>query len=329
MRLILNAHSRIAIPEELVYLHSFIAGIPIEDWRKPPLSPEAYTGFVMRFLTETCKTLEGLDVQQVAEAVLRGPMDFRRPYALALVSWAEALGKSRWGEKTPGNLFYADVLLEMFPEARFIHMVRDPRAGIASMQKAHFFSDDVVFNALAWRKQTREGRALFERWVPPAQRITVRYEDLVSAPGQAVRAVCAFLEEDFEPGMMRFYEHAENFMKPEAAADFNAAATRPIDPTLNDKWRRALSLEEVAVVQHICNTELVDGGYEPEPVSLSLAGHLDVLVKQAYARVQCWRHRRIRHFTVRDRLFARTRGRLSRKWALLRGQRILEDSGAR
>jgi hypothetical protein len=129
--------------------------------------------------------------------------------------------------------------------------------------------------------------------------------------------------------MMRFYETAENFMKPEAAAEFNAAATRPIDPTRNDKWRRSLSPDDIAVVQRICSTELEDGRYGLEPVRLSLAGHLDVLVKEAYSRVQCWRHRRIRHFTVRDRLFARTRGRLSRKWALFRGEGVLEDSGAR
>ena len=37
LRLILNAHSRIAIPDELIYFHSVLAGVPIETWRQPDL----------------------------------------------------------------------------------------------------------------------------------------------------------------------------------------------------------------------------------------------------------------------------------------------------
>lgn len=57
LRLILNAHSRIAIPEEVVYFGSFMAGVPIEKWRSPGLSEEAYSDFVHDFVfKKVCST---------------------------------------------------------------------------------------------------------------------------------------------------------------------------------------------------------------------------------------------------------------------------------
>ena len=162
LRLLLNAYSRIAIPDELIYLDSHLGGAPIEQWRDPALSPEEYEAFVDRFLDDNCQPLTELDHAALKAEILAGRPDLRRPYRLALEDWAHHHGKDRWGEKTPGNLFYADVLLDMFPEAQFLYVVRDPRAGVASMQKVSFFPDDIVFNALSRRKHDTEGRALLE-----------------------------------------------------------------------------------------------------------------------------------------------------------------------
>jgi hypothetical protein len=51
---------------------------------------------------------------------------------------ARAAGKAIWCEKSPSNLQNLDFLLEMFPDAQFIHMVRDPRDVVASMKKVNW-----------------------------------------------------------------------------------------------------------------------------------------------------------------------------------------------
>lgn len=38
-----------------------------------------------------------------------------------------ATGKSRWAERSPGNILSIDYLLRLFPHAQFIHVIRDPR----------------------------------------------------------------------------------------------------------------------------------------------------------------------------------------------------------
>ncbi len=310
LRLILNAHTRIAIPDELVYFGSRMAGVPIERWRHPGLPPEAYDSFVRRFLESNAPVLRVLDCAALEQKMLAGAQSFRRPYRLLLRAWADHYGKARWGEKTPGNLFYADVIREMFPQARFIHMVRDPRAVVHSMLKVDFFSDDVVFNALAWRKHVTAGRAVLEQSVPPAQRITVRYEDLVSAPEEMVRTVCAFLDEDYDPAMLHFHEDAGRYMKQEAASEFNRAATRPISTDGIQKWKQHLDPEAVAVIEHLCMSEMRGFGYEPEGEAVPWSRHPEVAAKRAYWQLQIWRNRGVRHYTVKSPIFARSRRRL-------------------
>jgi len=312
MRLLLNAHSRIGIPEELVYLGHRIHGVPVERWRSPGLSEASYTSFVEHFVNEVCRPLEGIDKDDLKASILSGPRDLRNPYATALSTWAASFGKSRWGEKTPGNLYYADILTEMFPDARFIYMTRDPRGGVASMQRAPFFSDDIVFNALAWRKHSIAGYRVLERAVPPHRRITVLYEELVSEPEVTMRAVCSFLDEELESEMLAFHRTSELFMKADAAAGFNAAATGPITTRSVDRWQHDLEGVEIAVIDHICRPLFSGSKFHAYPRRPGLRDRTEILIKRAYWGVQCVRHRDIRHFTVRDRMFARFRARLKR-----------------
>jgi hypothetical protein len=310
LRLILNAHPRIAIPDELIYFESRLAGIPIGEWRDPGLSPDAYEDFVERVLKTRCQTLDELDRSTLKSDILDGRPTLRRPYRCILEAWARHHGKRRWGEKTPGNLFYVDILLEMFPAAQFIYVVRDPRAGVASMQRVDFFPDDVVFNALSRRKHDTTGRALLTRLVPASQRTTVRYEDLVQRPEATTRSVCAFLDEPFSHEMLNFHQDADQYMRDEAEEHYNSTATQPITDERVDAWTDRLTDEQVAVVERICRGTMEDFGYARTDRPLSLSAWTKLLVKRAYWALQCWRHRHRRGYTVKYQMLARTRSRL-------------------
>ena len=312
LRLLLNAHSRLAVPEEVEFLHGSVAPLAVRDWRRPGLTPDAYAAVVDAFLARAREALVPLDLEALRADVLDGPADLRRPYRLALDAWARHHGKARWGEKTPGNLFYADVLLDMFPGARFVHVVRDPRAGVASMLGASFFPDDVVLNALARRHHHRAGAVGLERHVPAERRMTVRYEDLVEAPEATLRVLCAFLGEPFEPAMLRFHEGAAAFMKPSAVAGHNAAATGPVTAGRVEAWRDRLGPSDVAVVERVCAGEMAAFGYAAEAPSCPPGRRVEAWAKAAYSRLQRWRHPGVRHYTVRHVPFGRLRARLGR-----------------
>ena len=315
LRLVLNAHPRIAIPEEIVYFGSTMAGAPIESWRSPPITRERYTAFIDDFVDVRSSPLGGIDGSRLKACILERPaMDFKYPYELVLKAWAVHHGKVRWGEKTPGNLFYADILWEMFPGARFVHVVRDPRAGVSSMMQADFFPDDVVFNAMSRRKFMTSGRDILEASVPATHRTLLRYEDLVLNPEETVRSLCAFLEEDFYPEMLSFYKDSSRYMKAEAAESFNKAATRPISADRLHKWKDKLTEADVARIEAVCGRQMQEFGYPSEGSRLRWNHRIELAVKEAYWNLQERRHRGIRHFTVKSPMFARLKGRMFRLW---------------
>lgn len=311
LRLILNAHSDIAIPDELAYFDARFARDGSLDWRNPPFSRKKYEFFVHSFLARNRETLAPLSIEALEAEILDTPApNLRRPYRIALERWAAAFNKTRWGEKTPGNLFYVNVMLAMFPTAQFIYLMRDPRAGVYSMNTTKLFSSDATINALNRRKYTRQGKHRFQQVVPAAQRLFVRYEDLVSRAEATVRQICGFLDVDYEPAMLSFYEDSERYMKKQAANQFNRSATKPISESKIDAWRGALTPAQVAVIERICRHEMEEHGYEPAAASPWLIPVLNVLIKTLYWKFQMWRHRHSPQYILQDAIFARTRHRI-------------------
>lgn len=310
LRLLLNAHSAVAIPDEINYFYGFDWTVSYSQWRSPSLSPAAYEAFVDRFLTTNAPNVPGLDCSALREEILGAPADLRCPYQLLLQRWAALHGKPRWGEKTPGNIYHADLLIDMFPDALFVHVVRDPRGGVASMNRVSFFPDDAVLNALNRHKVMTHGRAFLRRAVPARQRTEVRYEDLVAAPRETLDRLCGFLDLPYEEQMLRFHLDAERFMTEAASSSFNAAATTPISRDHAERWRTDLSADQIASVELLCADEMAEFGYERLRPSLSWKGALNLAVKWCYWHVQWWRHRKDVHFSVVTPMFQRSRDRL-------------------
>lgn len=92
-------------------------------------------------------------------------------------------------EKTPSHVLCGDLILRLFPQARFIHMVRDPRAVANSLRAAgrswgsEWAPTSVAGAALKWKSDTEAGRRI---GTMTRNYFAVRYEDL-AAPGGAAQ----------------------------------------------------------------------------------------------------------------------------------------------
>jgi hypothetical protein len=276
------------------------------------MSSDEYSDFVLNFLRRNEEVLKPLSITKLSRSICSAPPNLRRPYAVPLKAWATAHGKSRWGEKTPGNLFYADVIIDMFPRAQFIYLARDPRAGVHSMMKTSLFRGDATVNALNRRKYDVEGLDHLRRSVPAEQRTFIRFEDLVQFPEQTLRSVCEFLGESFESDMLHYHEGSHKYMKERAVDDFNRAATQPISSVKVAAWRDGLSDEEVAEVEWIYGPAISALGYSPTNCPLPLTSRVAGWLKIAYWHVQNWRHGYAPQFILQDRAFQRSRTRFRR-----------------
>lgn len=102
------------------------------------------------------------------------------------------------------------ILAAAFPDARFVHLIRDGRAVAYSLSRVDWWQDDVVWwygdTPRRWRQEGGDPWELCARhWVrelaaigeglaavPPGQQLELRYEELVERPIASVKRVAAF-----------------------------------------------------------------------------------------------------------------------------------------
>src|SRR5262249_11233139 len=139
----------------------------------------------------------------------------------------------------------------LWPEARFVHVIRDGRDVCLSLldwkrkgtRMAGLFptwaEDPVTTAALCWERDVRRGR---DRGGPlgPELYHEIRYDDLVYHPEEQLRNLCSFLAVPYEAGMLEFY-HSRPVLKPGRSA---LKAWMMITPGLRD-WRTQMPAGDV------------------------------------------------------------------------------------
>jgi hypothetical protein len=181
-------------------------------------------------------------------------------------------GKEGYGDKTPMYVLHIRQLGTLFPEARFVHIIRDGRDVARSFMDGGW-ADRIEDATLYWKLQVVRGRRAGQRLGPERYR-EVRYEDLVADPESVLTSICEYLDVAFDPGMLRYQESARHW------ADLSSQPERHrhtlLQPTagLRD-WRHEMPRRDLAVVELLAGDLLTDLGYELGSGSPSLGVRLD------------------------------------------------------
>jgi hypothetical protein len=249
LKAMLDAHSQLAIPSESYFLPQL--------WDRHGEQPER-DAFV-----EDLGRLERLREWGVDPEQVRARLPAQPTFAQAVQSifqlYAESRGKPRFGEKTPLYMQHLDVLDRAFPDARYVHIVRDGRDAAVSLlamtRKPRFNLSrprGIGDFAVAWQREVR-GAQGFGLTHPYHE---LRYEDLVEEPESRLREVCAFLELEYEPGMLEYHRRED----PSLYADHPRLAEPPVRDTRS--WRKELRPADAALFEAIAGDLLAELGYE-------------------------------------------------------------------
>ncbi|MFO1468556.1 MAG: sulfotransferase [Steroidobacteraceae bacterium] len=197
-------------------------------------------------------------------------------FAAAVNDLARAAGKSIPCEQTPRYVFYAGALLDLYPGAQVVHLVRDPRAVMASQKKRwqrrslaragvnvpRWQSLRVWVNyhpftvARLWSRATRAALALAKH-----PRVTIlKFEDLVREPEPTVRRLCSRLGLSFDERMLDVGQINSSHQSSAAGA------RKGLHADTIDRWREILTSTEIAVTQRYCADLMNRYGYDLEPV---------------------------------------------------------------
>jgi len=256
LRLILSRHSRLAIPPETKFYLDLVKELPLNE----PLSADQ----VLRacdLITDREQwsdfKLSTAEFRSQANALksprLRDVMD------LIYVDYRQSKGKARWGDKTPGYIRIASELAEIYPEAKFIYLVRDGRDVAKSFH-------DLRWGGSWWHQCIApwvDVADVFARHVkgPLGDRfLQVRYEDLVTQSEACVRGICEFLGEDFEPRMLDWASDEKDPIEIRVPEIHKKIFRKP-RPTDVNRWRSELSRRQQWIVESFAKRQLRAGGY--------------------------------------------------------------------
>jgi len=150
-------------------------------------------------------------------------------------------GKPRWAEKTPGNVRNNKRILAAWPEARILQIIRDPKDVLVSFLENKRVKDVAGFADL-WMDYV--GRTEM-----PANSLTLRYEQLILEPEDAMRQVLSFVNVPWENACAEFKGKADEFQKVKKLTGISSSTLERLALPLNANrmglWVGTLSEEQL------------------------------------------------------------------------------------
>lgn len=270
----LDRHSELAIPSESY----FIPQLWDRHGERSPVSA------VVADLGRIARVRDwGVSPEDVRARLPEGAR-FRDVIDAVYRSYAEARGKSRYGDKTPAYMQRLPLLDAVFPGAQYVHIVRDGRdAGISFMamtRKPRFNAGRarrLPEFACAWRLEV-EGARRFGASLGPGRYLEVRYEDLVAEPEARLRQVCGFLGLGWEPAMLDYHRSVDV-----ARLADHPRLAEPPSVGLR-RWREEMAPGDQELFEAIAGGTLSVLGYERAFVAPSAAARARAAAELAWYR---------------------------------------------
>jgi Sulfotransferase family len=252
LRVMLDRNSELAIPYETF----FVPQLAHRHGRRPQL--DEFVDDLGRLRTLYDWGIKPEDVRPR----LREGMTTSEAIAAIFETYAERQGKARWGDKTPLYMQQLPLLERLFPDAIWVHLVRDGRdAALSFLELPAGFSGKTWAQprtaaqfAARWRTEIlaarRLGRHAGERY------LELRYEDLVAEPEKELRRVADHAWLPWEPGMLDHTRVSDAANMPE-----HRNLAHPPTPGLRD-WRSQMSREDALAFEQVAGDVLRSSGYE-------------------------------------------------------------------
>jgi len=164
-----------------------------------------------------------------------------------------------WGDKSPLNTLNLGWIHEVFPQAKFIHIIRDGRDVVSSMliKGDTPAGRDIEIACRRWN-QSIELAQRFGK-MKGKQYVELRYEELVSHPELAVKRICQFLSVDYQPGMLHHQARQELLL---TKLKHHRNVRKPVNPDSIGKWKNRLNVRQKHLVNSLLHHNLVKLGYQ-------------------------------------------------------------------
>ena len=256
LRLILTSHTKIIIPPEcgfIVWLHR-----KYSNWS----ARDAIDYYVReQYLNDlySCRKFDTWVLDRMAMDSLiieKQPIDYATLCGLIYAAYAHQYSRSAtiWGDKNNFYIDYLPTLDKIYPEARFLHIVRDGRDVACSYREvmqhkstspyAPKLTTNIESIAIEWSTNVFKV-ADYLNSLSNSKKITVRYEDLVQQPESVLLSICDWLNLDYEHQMLEFHDiNRRKQLEPALTMGWKQRTMEPISADTVGRYNSLLSGEE-------------------------------------------------------------------------------------
>ncbi len=148
-------------------------------------------------------------------------------------------GAQVWVDHTPDNVRYYPLLRKLFPDARYVHIVRDGRAVYQSVRDLDWGPNNAYMGTRFWSERLEQ--ALGVELAEGENCLRVRYEDILRDPGNEIARICRFAQLPYDEKMLS----GGGVILPGFTRGQHELVGRPPDASRLDAWRSRLRRREI------------------------------------------------------------------------------------
>jgi len=174
--------------------------------------------------------------------------------------YAENHGKTRWGDKTPNNMFHLQEIKSFFPDAKFIHIIRDGR-DVAESQLRMWFGPKTIYHVAKKWKTYLSAFDAFKEQVPETEYREIYYEKLVNHPESHLKELLEFLDENPQDLTTEVLDSDLKGVYLKMGSEHDSLS-KPISNKKVGFYKKVFTPREIAVFESIAGDVLTKNGYE-------------------------------------------------------------------
>lgn len=207
-----------------------------------------------------------IDAYRITLADVQG--HFRDLIDKLSANFRRASGKPRWAEKTPHNVTVMTTLGELFPDARFIHLIRDGRDVACSLVTMKWidpksgkkleYVQNIANAARYWQEIVQFARYQTAQPALQGRVVEVRYEGLVADTEGTMRKVLDFLGEAWDPAILEAHKKQR---ADEPRESSTRQTSKPVYDTSIGRWQREMSPSDKIAFKSEAGSLLKELGY--------------------------------------------------------------------
>jgi hypothetical protein len=173
---------------------------------------------------------------------------------------------TRWLEKSPRHVLHIPQILDFFPDARIINIVRDARDVVSSNRRFQQLTDVTerrricIQRSLSWNHMVRTARKLLSN---EPRLMTIQYENLTADPEKYLAEMMYFIGEKAQEGTLQNF--SSNYDQVVLRKEVHKQLCS-VGEIVNRRgvWKTRMTPDEAQIVETLCYKLMVEYDYMPE-----------------------------------------------------------------